>query len=90
MNSSTKTPGDVTYSAHIGVNDVGTGIEMIVRRAVRAGIDGPFGHYELVDVDLAEAGALLWRDGFRLVGSWNFIKAYDGLRLEAELEKMEG
>jgi hypothetical protein len=89
MNSSTKTPGDVTYSAHIGVNDVGTGIEMIVRRAVRAGIDGPFGHYDLVDVDLVDVDALLRRDGFRLAGGWNFVKAYDGLQLEAELEKME-
>jgi hypothetical protein len=79
----TRKIGEARYSAHIGVSNDGEVIDMVIRRAIKAGIDGPFGGLETVD-DLDTAERYLRQLGYT-IGPWKFVKAYDGLRLEAVL-----
>lgn len=81
MQTTTTTRPDVTYTATIGADE--SGVSLIVTRDVRAGICGP--HGEAVVADLPAAEQWLTEQGYELARPWQFVQAYDGLRLSATL-----
>jgi hypothetical protein len=78
------TTTEPTYSAHVGVNEDGDAIDLVVRKRVPAGIDGPHGGADKVE-SLTEVERWLVAHSYQRVSNWRFVKAYDGLRLEADL-----
>ena len=77
-----------TYSAHISPDENGAPT-MIVRRAIPGGIDGPFSPAMPVEgLSLAQIEDELNSHGYALAESWTTVKAYDGLRLSAELIRL--
>lgn len=77
-----------TYSAHVVPTE--TQVEVIIRRAIPAGIDGPFGGFVLTaGASMSDVSAELGRHGYAPVAldGWKVSVGYDGLRLDAELAR---
>ncbi|HEU4751975.1 MAG TPA: hypothetical protein VFU47_02625 [Armatimonadota bacterium] len=71
-------PGDVKLTVIL------TNEEMIVNRAVYAGVDGPV-FSEPLPGDLARVDDILRAEGYERTTDWKTGRAYYGLYLEAEL-----
>jgi hypothetical protein len=78
-------PGDITYTAIVGAE------ELVIREARYAGVDGPIFTAEFDGAgrpDLDEVEAMLAARGFRRSGAWVLGKTYEGLNLEAVLDRI--
>lgn len=74
------------YTASISVSNTDGEVDMVVRKAIPAGIDGPIDN--AVVTDLKGAEEYLQADGYTLdAAGWQFLNCYDGLRLEIKLER---
>lgn len=84
--TTTRKPGDVTYSAIVAAEE--GQVEVIVRRAVYAGIDAPFDGFTLESgANMREVSAELERRGYAPVAidEWSAEVGFDGIRLYATL-----
>lgn len=72
----------IHYSAHVWIDD--GKVKLTIRRAVPAGIDGPFGGLNEVST-LNEVETYLYDHGYALARSWKLSTNYAGLNLDADL-----
>lgn len=80
---------NATYSAHIGYDETGA-VDLVVRCAVPAGVDGPCGGDTFpADTSMSDIGAYLAANGYvtPTLDDWKTTTAYDGLRLHADLTR---
>lgn len=74
----------IRYSAHVWIaHDTGKPT-LTIRRAVPAGIDGPFGGLDEVGT-LNEVETYLYDHGYALARGWKLSTNYAGLNLDADL-----
>ena len=80
------TPEGTRFTAIIGASDDEGGIELVVNKSIPAGIDGPCNTARLDLASLYDVERYLADRQFTRTSDWRLRKAYDGLRLEADLE----
>lgn len=79
---------DHRFTAHVGPDPLAGQVSLLIHRAIPGGIHGPFTTPENVQGLTTEAlEHRLAAQGFRVVGGWRIRQGYDGMHLDADLER---
>lgn len=78
----------IRHTAHVWVHHETGKITLTIRRAIPAGIDGPFGGLDEV-ANMAQVEEYLRDHGYAVRGGWVFYTNYAGLNLDADLIRVD-
>lgn len=77
----------IRYSAHVYISGDTGKIELTIRKAIPAGIDGPCGGLDEV-ANMVQVEEYLRDHGYAVRGGWAFNTNYAGLNLDADLVRV--